>query len=268
MKISLPFNSKLVFCAVLFSLLIACSAPPSGPAQSDQTAGLTPPAESVSETSSDPTDPAIPAFGVPVPTPAATPFPDIYGCEMKMEFTSGPLKGKDSKFTVLDEDYFYDKGDQFYPGENSAVYYSGPKYLILHSAFENGNVLQPLEAEFIRYYLEYWGESGPDYIQEQIDALIGSKMVWTCNDQPLFRTRVKEIIRLSAAASDELWTDPIYLRQILIRHEGVVSEWVGDMDPFFMDTFYLGFCGWGPERLDDARYTYYRYLINFDFLEN
>lgn len=242
--------------------------PPPGPAQSDRTASFTLPTESVSETNNDPIGQVDPNSETPAPTPAATPFPDIYGCEMKMEFTSGPLKGKDSKFTVLDEEYFYDKGDQFYPGENSAVYYSGPKYLILHSAFEKGNVLRPLEAEFIRYYLEYWGESGSAYIQEQINTLIGSKMVWTCNGQTPFRTQVRQIVRLSAAASDELWNEPIYLRQILIRREGVVSEWVGEMDPLFMDTFYLGFCGWGPERLGDERYTYYRYLINFDFLEN
>ena len=268
MKNLLSPIQKLIRYSMLFTMLVACSATPSAPTQSEQITSADSATESVTETLSSPTDPANPNSEASVLTPSATPFPNIYGCEVEMTFTSGPLEGKSSQFTVLDEGYFDDKGEQFYPGENTAVYYDGPKYLILHSAFENGNILLPLEAEFLRHYLEYWGESGTAYIQEQIDALIGSEMVWTCNDQPLFRTRVKEIIRLSAAASDELWTDPIYLRQILIRHEGVVSEWVGDMDPFFMDTFYLGFCGWGPERLDDARYTYYRYLINFDFLEN
>jgi len=202
----------------------------------------------------------------PEPTPTPNLFPVIYNCEIEMEFTSGPLEGKGSKFTVLGEEYFNEKGDLFYPGEKTAVYYVGPKYLILHSAFQNGNVLRPLEAEFIRFYLEYWGESGTDYIQGQIDNLIGSEIEWTCNGDRLFTTEVKEIIRLSAVASDELWQEPIYLRQILIQHEGLVSEWVGEMDPLFMDTFYLGFCGWGPENSGDERYTYYRYLINFDMI--
>ena len=62
------------------------------------------------------------------------------------------------------------------------------------------------------------------------------------------------------------YLDDPRLRQILLRHEGLVSEWIGEMDPFFMDTFYLGFCGWGPENTGDERYTYYRYLINFDMI--
>jgi len=200
-----------------------------------------------------------------VPT-TTHPFPYIYNCEMQMKFTSGPLAGKSAEFTVLGEEYFDDKGDLFYPGEKTAVFYDGPNYLILHSAFQNGNALRPLEAEFLRQFLEYWGDSGNEYIQTQMDALIGSEIEWTCNGQILFRTKVKEIIRLSAVASEELWQDPIYLRQILLRREGLVSEWIGEMDPYFMDTFYLGFCGWGPENTGDERYTYFRYLINFDMI--
>ncbi len=81
---------------------------------------------------------------------------------MQMEFISGPLAGKGNKFTILGQEYFDEKGDLFYPGEKTAVFYDGPKYLILHSAFQNGNVLRPLEAEFIRHYLEYWGNQAPN----------------------------------------------------------------------------------------------------------
>ncbi len=185
---------------------------------------------------------------------------------MVMKFTSGPLKGKKSKFTVLTEDYFADKGERFYPGEKTAVYYEGPRYLILHSAFANGNILRPLEAEFIRYYLEYWGESGTEFIQDRIDELIGSKVEWTCDGVIILQTEINSIVRLSATASNEIWEDPIYLRQILLKHEGKADEWIGEMDPYFMDTFFLGFCGWGPEESGDARYYYYRYLINFNIL--
>jgi hypothetical protein len=186
---------------------------------------------------------------------------------MEMKFTSGPLKGKKSRFTILDQDYFEDRGEKFLPGEKTAVYYDGPRYLILHSAFYNGNILRPLEAEFIRYYLEYWGESGSDYIENQMDELIGSKIEWTCDGKLVLNIEVRSISRLSAAASNELWKEPIYLRQILLNQKGREDEWIGNMDPYFMDTFYLGFCGWGPKEKGDFRYYYYRYLINFDLLE-
>ena len=118
-----------------------------------------------------------------------------------MKFTSGPLEGKSAEFLILGQEYFDDKGDLFYPGEKTAVFYDGPKYLILHSAFQNGNVLRPLEAEFIRKYLEYWGESGTDYIQTQMDSLIGSEIEWSLwgssrvsdkgqRDHPFIRSRV------------------------------------------------------------------------------
>ena len=249
---------------LLLGLLVGCSGNPSEPSgqiASSPSQFLTePPSETSILSDNKPPSTTL------IATPTAHPFPDLYNCEIKMKFTSGPLEGKSSEFLILGQEYFDDKGELFYPGEKTAVFYDGPKYLILHSAFQNGNVLRPLEAEFIRKYLEYWGESGTDYIQTQMDSLIGSEIEWSCGDQVVFRTKVKEIIRLSAVASEELWQEPIYLRQILLRHEGLVSEWIGEMDPFFMDTFYLGFCGWGPENTGDERYTYYRYLINFDMI--
>lgn len=257
----------LTISLLIFSLLTGCSKESpisSGPNSQSQTPTFFSTNENETLVPASEYDEVLST--TPEPTPTTRLFPYIYNCEMQMDFISGPLEGKGNKFTVLGQEYFDDKGDLFYPGEKTAVFYDGPKYLILHSAFQNGNVLRPLEAEFIRHYLEYWGESGTDYIQAKIDSLIGSEIEWTCNGQVLFRTRVKEIIRLSAVASEELWQDPIYLRQILIRHEGLVSEWVGEMDPYFMDTFYLGFCGWGPESSGDERYTYYRYLINFDMI--
>lgn len=263
-----PVISLIFTIAVLFTgLLSGCSGDAQDLNEVDNQA-TSPTSTALEETQIEVTPSGQVVIGIDNPEPTPTPdlFPAIYNCEIKMSFTSGPLEGKGSKFTVLGEEYFDDKGNLFYPGEKTAVFYNGPKYLILHSAFQNGNVLRPLEAEFIRHYLEYWGESGTEYIQGQMDNLIGSEMEWTCNGEMLFKTKVREIIRLSAVASDELWREPIYLRQILLRREGLVSEWVGEMDPLFMDTFYLGFCGWGPESSGDTRYTYYRYLINFDMI--
>ena len=201
-----------------------------------------------------------------VATEEKDPFPNLYGCDTTMAFTSGPLEGQDSQFTILGLDYFLEKGDKFYPGKETAVYYNPPHYLILHSAFNNGNILHPLEAEFLRYYLEYWGESGTAYIQEQIDSLSGSRVEWTCNGEPILTTQVRDVIRLSQAASDQLWLAPETLEQILAEREGLVNEWVGEMELTDEPTFYLGFCGWGPQSSGDARFYYYRYLINFDIL--
>lgn len=192
------------------------------------------------------------------------PFPDLYNCKIELTFTSGPLSGSKTAFTVLGRDYFGNKGDRFFPGKNTAVYYDFPGYLILHSAFYNGNMLKPLEAEFIRYYLEYWGESGTAYIQGNIDSLIGSTVIWTCNDEPIFTSQIRQIVRLSQVASDELWIEPRNLEQILVKKEGLVSEWVGEMNITSEPTLYLGFCGWGPENSGANRFTYYRYLMNFD----
>lgn len=196
--------------------------------------------------------------------PTPEPFPDLYECNLEIVFTTGPLAGSETDFFVLGKSYFENKGDSFFPGKNTAVYYDPPRYLILHSAFENGNMLKPLEAEFIRYYLEYWGESGNAYVQGNIDSLIGSTVIWKCNDKELFSSTVREIVRLSQIASDQLWLEPRNLEAILVEQEGLVSEWIGAMEVTYEPTIYLGFCGWGPESSGDLRFAYYRYLMNFD----
>lgn len=201
-----------------------------------------------------------------IPIATTTPFPHFFGCEMEMRFVSGPLEGKSSKFSVLSEDYFLDKGDLFHPGKNTAIYYDEPHYLILHSAFYNSNILKPLEAEFLRFYLEYWGDADSEYIQNKIDPLQGSEIDWYCNEQLLFQTKIKHAIRLSHEASNQLWLRPETLERILTNKEGLVSEWVGEMPLAEEPTFYLGFCGWGPRELGDERFYYFRYVLNFEIL--
>jgi hypothetical protein len=198
------------------------------------------------------------------PTPTPDPFPNLYSCTMKLSFTSGPLAGNSTDFSVLGEEYFAEKGDSFFPGKNTAVYYDPPRYLILHSAFENGNMLKPLEAEFIRFYLEYWGDSGNAFVQGNIDSLIGSTVIWSCDDEIIFSSSIRDIVRLSQIASNQLWLDPQNLELILTKKEGLVSEWIGAMDVTSEPTVYIGFCGWGPIDSGDLRFAYYRYLINFD----
>ena len=189
--------------------------------------------------------------------------PDLYGCEMRIEFTSGPLADQISEFEVLDETYFEDKGDKFAVGKGTAVYYESQPYLILHSSYVNGNILKPMEAEFIRKYLENWGRNGNDYIQEQINTLVGSQVNWYCHNELILETTINSIVRLSHEASNRLWLQPTEIEDILQDKEGLVSEWVGEIEPTDKPNFLLGFCGWGQPSIEVGRYTYYRYLLNF-----
>lgn len=191
------------------------------------------------------------------------PAPDLYGCQARIEFSSGPLENKTSEFDVLDETYFLEKGDQFAVGKGTAIYYESQPYIILHSSYVNGNVLRPMEAEFIRKYLEDWGRNGDEYIQGQIDSLIGSQVNWYCNEELILETTISSIARLSHEASERLWLQPTEIDDILADKEGLASEWIGEITPNDEPNIYLGFCGWGPSNLEYGRYTYYRYLLNF-----
>lgn len=204
----------------------------------------------------------------PSPTPTPDPFSDLYGCEMELKFISGPLESRETQFTVLGKDYFHEKGNKFDPGKGTSIYYEEQHYFILHSSYVNGNILKPMEAEFIRFYLENWGDAGPDYIQRQIDNLIGTEVVWTCSGSQVFRTRINGITRLSHEASNRLWIEPRYLAQILKDREGLVSEWVGEFDDTDKPTIYIGFCGWGESSLGDIRFAYFRYLIHFEIIQS
>jgi hypothetical protein len=203
-------------------------------------------------------------------TPTITPTPDplgnLYDCQMTIEFTSGPLASYNTTFTVLGEDYFTDKGDKFALGKGTGIYYEPMHYFILHSSYIRRIVDQPLEAEFIRKYLESWGPAGPQTIQGNIDALIGSEVVWTCEGGSSYVTEIDGIVRLSHEASNRLWLEPLNIPDILGDREGLVSEWVGEIEIEDDSRFLLGFCGWGAESLGDERYTYYRYLVSFDIL--
>lgn len=206
---------------------------------------------------------AIPTEIVITPTPTQNPFATLYNCEMKLEFTSGPLESKTTEFTVLGEDYFVEKANKFYPGKGTSIYYQYQHYFILHSSYVNGNILRPMEAEFIRKYLEYWGDSGTDYVQGQIDSLIGSEVSWVCDDQTLFQTKIDNIVHLSHQASEDIWMNPNSLEETISKREGEESEWIGEMPPTTEPYLYIGFCGWGPSTLSSGRFTYYRYVIRF-----
>ncbi len=204
------------------------------------------------------------------PTPTLSPTPDIfstlYGCEMEIRFVSGALESRTTDFSVLGRDYFDDKADKFDAGKGTGIFYEAQRYFILHSAYINSNILRPLEAEFLRKYLENWGNSSNDFIQGQIDALTGSEVLWICDGSTVFNTRINGTVRLSHQASERLWLEPQALENILRDREGLVSEWIGSIEPSNRETIYLGFCGWGPQSTGSARYTYYRYLISFEIL--
>ena len=203
------------------------------------------------------------------PTPTSTPdiFTGLYNCNMEISFVSGPLEGEITSFSVLGKEYFYDKGDKFNPGKGTAVYYEELHYFILHSSYANGNIFQPMEAEFLRKFLEYWGTTGAEFIQGQIDQLINSEVIWTCNGDFLFTTRIDGVVRLSHESSTRLWLEPRNLDSIVIDQEGEQDQWVGSIKPSSDSGILVGFCGWGPENLGDEKFTYYRYLIQFEVLE-
>jgi hypothetical protein len=216
-------------------------------------------------TGSDPDEEGTPDLFTP--TPIADPFESLYGCEIEVKFISGPLESNSIAFTALEQDYFFDKEDKFEPGQGTGVYYGFLHYFILHSSYINSNILRPTEAEFLRKYLEYWGESGSEYIQSQMDSLEGSEVIWFCDGRQVFQTELNGIIRLSNKASNDLWMEPENLEQILEDREGLVSEWIGGFNETDLPYLYIGFCGWGPESVGDERYSYYRYLIRFDVIE-
>lgn len=196
-------------------------------------------------------------------TPTADPFSNLYNCETQILFVTGPLEGQSTEFFILGKEYFLDRNHQFSPGDGTAVYYEPQRYIILHSSYENGNILRPLEAEFIRKYLETWGGKSNAYIQEQIDSLIGSEVLWYCNGDPFLKTSLDSVIRLSHEASTQLWQNPQDLEKILDNREGLTSEWVGEISFGDSGSIYIGFCGWGPEGEKEDRYSHYRYLIRF-----
>jgi len=200
------------------------------------------------------------------PTPTPNPFSALYGCEMELQFQSGPLESKNALFSVLGRDYFYDKSDKFAVGKGTSIFYEAQRYFIVHSSYVNGNVLKPMEAEFIRKYLESWGNMNTAYIQGQIDALVGSEVTWICDGEIVFNTRINDVVRLSHVASERLWLEPEQLEDILSDREGLVSEWVGDFEEMNEPKLYIGFCGWGPNTLESGRYTYFRYLVRFEIL--
>lgn len=203
----------------------------------------------------------------PTITPTPDPLGNLYGCQMTIEFTSGPLASENTSFTVLGEDYFIDKDDKFDVGKGTGIYYEPQHYFILHSSYIRGIFNRALEAEFIRQYLELFGGAGPMTIQVNIDNLLGSKAVWTCEGRSSYITEIDGVIRLSHEASNRLWLEPLNIPQILVDREGLASEWVGGIDVNDDSRFLLGFCGWGPESLGEERYTYYRYLLSFDLIE-
>jgi len=202
------------------------------------------------------------------PTPTATPtvIPDLYGCDMELRFTSGPLEGYGTTFKMIDRDYFYDKSDKFATGKNTGVFYENQRYLILHSGYLGGDFSKPLEAEFIRKYLELWGNNDTAYIEGQIQSLLGSEMIWICNSQQAVNLKFVEVVRLSHESSGQLWVNPANILQIIDERKGEPAEWIGDIENDTQKSVYLGFCGWGPPGVTQNRSIYYRYVLRFDIV--
>ncbi len=215
----------------------------------------------------DPLPTIVSTENSPAPTPTPDPFANFYNCQMQIQFISGPLENKGTEFQVLGRDYFWDKGDKFEIGKGTGVYYESQHYFILHSSFLNGNIFREMEAEFLRKYLENWGLGNSQDIQEKINALLGSEVLWLCDGQEIFSAQVDGVVRLSHEASNRLWLEPKNIPEILNEKAGEASEWIGEIPEFDQDQILLGFCGWGPFGLGEERFTYFRYLVSFDILE-
>ena len=202
----------------------------------------------------------------PTPTPTPTIIPDLYGCSMEISFSSGSLEGEGTNFTMLAKSYFYDKGDKFDIGKNTGIFYDDLGYVILHSGYQDGNLLSPLEIEFLRKFLELWGNSGTAYIEDKIQELKGSEVIWRCDNRQVMTTIVEDVIRLSHEASNQLWLEPFSMFQLIDDRPGIASEWVGELDYSDEKSIYLGFCGWGPPEVLSGRSVYYRYLVRFSIV--
>ncbi len=203
----------------------------------------------------------------PSPTPTPTIIPDLFGCSMEISFISGPVVGEGTNFTMLAKSYFYDKGDKFDIGKNTGIFYDDLGYVILHSGYQDGNLLSPLEIEFLRKYLELWGNSGTAYIEDKIQELKGSEVIWRCDNRQVMTTIVEDVIRLSHDASNQLWLEPYTMFQLIDDRPGIASEWVGELDYSDKKSIYLGFCGWGPPEISSGRSVYYRYLVRLSIVD-
>ena len=255
---------------VFFTIIILTACRPNTPAAtpiyrgSDLTAITPTPTSQQTGDSSGAVYPTItPAAAVPTASPTLDPFSTLYNCDMEISFTSGPLESKSTDFKVLGLDYFQDKGDKFDPGKGTGIYYEAQHYFIIHSSYVNGNILRPMQAEFIRKYLEYWGESGSKYIEGQMQNLIGSEVLWSCDGKLIFKTRIDSVVRLSHVVTEDVWLNPENLISILYNTETKGEDWLGEMTYSSDPHLYVGFCGWGPQSSGDARFTYFRYIIRF-----
>jgi hypothetical protein len=123
-----------------------------------------------------------------------------------------------------------------------------------------------MEAEFLRRYLENWAETDHTFIQGQMEKLMSAEATWTCDEDTTINTRVSGIVRLSHEASERLWLEPHELPQIIKDKEGDQDQWIGNIEESANPNLYIGFCGWGPESLGNKRFTYYRYLIQFEVI--
>jgi hypothetical protein len=206
---------------------------------------------------------STPTTNIPTSIPSPDPFSTLYNCNMEISFVSGSLESKSTEFKVLGLDYFEDKDDKFDPGKGTGIFYQSDHYFIIHSAYVNGNILRPMQAEFIRKYLEYWGESGEKYIEGQMANLINSEVLWSCDGKLLFKTKIDSIVRLSHVATEDVWLNPGHLQSILFNTENKGADWLGEMEFTSDPHLYVGFCGWGPQSQGNARFTYYRYIIRF-----
>ncbi|OGC54774.1 hypothetical protein A2200_01390 [candidate division WWE3 bacterium RIFOXYA1_FULL_41_11] len=129
-----------------------------------------------------------------------------------------------------------------------------------HSGYYRNN---PLQAEPLRYYFEYWGASDKA-VEEKLTQSLGSTGKIQIGDSEV-KVTVAAAIRVDNTAAGEIQLYPEKMLDIVTDEKYSV---IGDRTPFnnaknSEHNIMLNFCGWGP----DNNYSYYRYVILLDVLE-
>lgn len=144
----------------------------------------------------------------------------------------------------------------------------GNLFLVIHSGYSGG---EPLDAELVfRFPLEESGERDKEFIEENLQKILGSKGIMTIDGVP-FEIEVIGAVRLQRNESIYILQHPTEAVDIITKKENGDYMALGNPEIFenlkkdSSHKLIISFCGWGPEN-DPNRYSYYRYnlLINME----
>ena len=188
---------------------------------------------------------------------------------MEIKFDEGLLTGESTNFDVVSPENlgtFTTTSEALAINSKTGVIRSekyGNLLLSLHSGYTLSE--HPLEAEFLRYSLEKWGNN-TEYVEKKLYEIIGSKGTITF-DGVEFQIEITGAIRLQKDESDEINSYPENVLDIATKSINGQYVAMGNTEPFekakFNHELMINFCGWGPNNQP----TYYRYIILIDIKE-